>query len=233
MSPVKKIDIPCLQIKLEVVAMDLCGLSQSPHEFSSLSDDELSRIAHFKFKEDGNRFGIVRSQLRILLSERLGVAPNAIQLGYGPYGKPHLKDTHSHSDTLQFNVSHSEDLALFAFSENRAIGIDVEKIRPIYEVDLLVEKVFSQAERISYRGLSPNQRERGFFNCWTRKEAFVKASGLGLEYPLQSFDVSLHPDERARILQIHREIDLSRRWEIAGFEPQAQYVASVVTVDNN
>jgi 4'-phosphopantetheinyl transferase len=116
-------------------------------------------------------------------------------------GKPALSRRFANSD-LRFNVSHSEDVAVYAFSRGREIGVDVEAVRELRDADDIAVRFFSRRENEAYLALDPRDRLLGFFNCWTRKEAFIKALGDGLYYPLDCFDVSLAPDEPARILRV-------------------------------
>jgi len=182
-----------------------------------LSPAERTRASRFVFDRDRHRFILARAELRRLLAERLDVKPESVELHYGPHGKPTLADS-----DLRFNVSHCDDVAVFAFVRGCEIGVDVEAVRPLVDADSIASRFFSNREIAEYRSLDRREKPQGFFNCWTRKEAFVKAIGDGLRYPLQSFDVSLAPCEPARIINVDG-------WCVESFSPAAGFVAAVVT----
>jgi len=143
-----------------------------------LSAAEQERAARFRFETDRRRFIAARARLRELLAVRLGSSPAAVRLVYGTDGKPELAD-----HALQFNLSHSGDVAAFAFSRDSRIGIDIEEIRPVPEADAIAASMFSRGERVWYAALPPGEKLRGFFRCWTRREAFLKMLGKGLLGP--------------------------------------------------
>jgi 4'-phosphopantetheinyl transferase len=157
----------------------------------------------------------------MLLSEYLHLPPGELHFHLGPHGKPALA-TDSAERSLSFNLSHSGDIAVFAFGWNRNIGVDVEKFRQI-EHEEVARRYFSAQEIRSLTSLPPENRPAGFFSCWTRKEAYVKAVGGGLGIPLESFDVNLEPGSPARFL---RGVDPS--WSIVGFVADQQHPAALV-----
>jgi 4'-phosphopantetheinyl transferase len=159
-----------------------------------LSDDELERAARFHFDRDRNRFAVGRALLRQLLAEYTGFPAETIRFAYGPFGKPSLPDA-----DITFNVSHSHERAVFAFSRGLEIGIDVEKINPRRSDREVAEQFFSALEVEELFALPAVDQERAFFTCWTRKEAFIKARGEGLNLPLQDFDVTLTPDASPKL----------------------------------
>ena len=193
-----------------------------------LSDTEQQRANRFAFDRDRNRFIVARARLRELLATRLNVLPEAVELTYGVHGKPALARRFEDSD-LRFNVSHSEDVAVYAFSLGREIGIDIEVVRQIPDADDIAARFFSQRENEAYLALDPSDRPLGFFCCWTRKEAFIKAIGDGLYYPLDSFDVSLAPSEPAEILRIKDMPGSESGWCLNSFSPFPDLIAAVVT----
>ena len=193
-----------------------------------LSDTERQRASRFAFDRDRNRFVSARAGLRELLATRLGVRPESVELTYGVRGKPSLSQRFADSD-LRFNVSHSDDVAVYALSRGREIGIDVEAIRMIPDADDIAVRFFSRRENEAYFALDPRDRSLGFFNCWTRKEAFIKALGDGLYYPLDRFDVSLAPGEPARILRVESTPGKHCGWCVESFSPSPGFVAAVVT----
>lgn len=183
-----------------------------------LSDVERQRASRIIVDCDRRRFMVARAQLRGLLAARLCVRPQAVELVYGAHGKPALGRGYADLD-LRFNVSHADDVAVYAFSEGREIGVDIEFVRPIVGAEDIAQRFFSRFEYGAYLALHPSDRLAGFFNCWTRKEAFVKALGNGLDYPLDHFDVSLAPGEPAKILRVERMSGMSCGWTLHAFKP--------------
>ena len=193
-----------------------------------LSDVERQRASRFAFDRDHRRFTVARSRLRQLLGARLEVPPDSVELVYGKRGKPALARRFADSG-LRFNVAHSEDVAVYAFSPGREVGIDVEAVRVIRDADHIAARFFSRRENEDYLALDPRDRALGFFNCWTRKEAFIKALGDGLYYPLDRFDVSLAPGEPAEILRVGRTPGNDCGWRVESFSPAPGFVAAAVT----
>jgi 4'-phosphopantetheinyl transferase len=192
-----------------------------------LSDAERQRAGRFAFDRDRRRFIVARAQLRRLLSARLGVRPETVEFVYGAHGKPALARHFADSD-LRFNVSHSDDFAVYAFAPVREIGVDVEAIRVIREADDMAAHFFSRSENEAYLALDASDKPLGFFNCWTRKEAFIKALGDGLYYPLDRFDVSLAPGKPARILRVEGTPGDNCGWELHSFSPAPGLIGAIV-----
>ena len=132
---------------------------------------------------------------------------------------------------LRFNVSHSDDVAVYAFSTGREIGIDIESIRVIRDAEDIAARFFSRRENEAYLALDPRDRPLGFFNCWTRKEAFVKALGDGLYHPLDRFDVSLAPGEPAKILRVENTPGEDCGWTLHSFVPGPGLIGAVVCAE--
>lgn len=214
---------------IEVVAT---ALSASRGGFAActavLSPHERMRAGRFIFPRDRRRFIVRRAGLRRLLGDRLGVPPASIELSIGKHGKPALAPPLSDAD-LRFNVSSSHDLALFAFAWGKDVGIDVEAIGPVDAPDRAAAIAFSPAELAEYHSLAPEDKRRGFVNGWTRKEAFVKATGRGLLCPPDSFDVSLSPRQPARIFRVGRTDGERCGWHLRCCVPAPGFVAAVVS----
>jgi len=191
-----------------------------------LSGGERQRASRFMLDRDRRRFMVARARLRQLLAARLGVRPATIELTLGARGKPALAPCCG--DSLRFNTSRCGDLAVFAFSRSSEVGIDVEAIRPTPHADDIVAHFFAPPEREEYRALAPRDRPLGFLNCWTRKEAFIKALGDGLSYPLDRFAVSLAPGAPARILYVADPTHAECGWQVESFTPAPGFVAAVV-----
>jgi 4'-phosphopantetheinyl transferase len=194
-----------------------------------LSEDEQGRAHRFHFARDRRRFVVGRGQLRTLLGHYAGIEPCRVQFRYTAHGKPALAQNPAtpYSHTLRFNVSHSNELALVVITQGRDVGIDLEHIRKISDVEQLAGRFFSTREHSMLRALPADQRLHGFFNCWTRKEAYVKAVGDGLRLPLDRFDVSLAPGEPVRLLGVDNNPDEASRWSLRELTPAPGYVAAL------
>lgn len=192
-----------------------------------LASDERARAERFHFERDRRRFTVARGVLRTLLGRYLGTDPRAVAFGYESHGKPVLADPFA-AHGLRFNVSHSGEMALFAFARGREVGVDVEEVRRMEDGLDIAVRFFSEAEVAAFRALPEEIRDDAFFNCWTRKEAYIKAVGEGLSFPLHVFDVSLAPGEPARLLA-SRDPQQAERWSLRGLpDPAPGYRAALV-----
>lgn len=174
-----------------------------------LSGDERTRAARFHAARDRRTFAVTRGLLRTILASYLNTDAATLAFHYPEKGKPRIADT-----ALEFNVSHSGDQSLLAFARSRAIGVDVEIIRHDFDCTALAERFFSLRERTAVAALDPQDRFAGFFRCWTRKEAYIKAHGSGLSLPLHEFDVSLAPGDQNALLAVRSGDDASR-WSLS------------------
>jgi 4'-phosphopantetheinyl transferase len=188
----------------------------------TLADDERTRAERFIFERDRTRFVAARGILRDILGRYLQCAPETIEFVYGPRGKPAISKRDS-GHPLCFNLSHSHGLALIGISRKREIGIDVELIRPEFAGEEIAKRYFSAKEIDELSRLPAELRTEGFFLCWTRKEAYIKARGDGLHIPLENFDVSLTPGLPAEL----NSADQSR-WSLRSLTPEPGYVAAVI-----
>jgi 4'-phosphopantetheinyl transferase len=176
-----------------------------------LSRDERQRAERFRYVEHQQRYIVACGSLRRLLAERLGIAPWAVELVETSYGKPKLAPVHG-SAGLEFNLSHSEVLAVYIFSRGCTVGVDVELIRQVPDAYELADCFFSPREIAALRSLPLDRRSLAFLACCTRKEAFIKALGSGLSWPLDSFDVTIDPDAPACITSIEARIGSVAHW---------------------
>ena len=193
-----------------------------------LSTDEISRANRFRFQKDRTQFIIARGMLRTILSRYLHVQPASLHFGYGAQGKPYLINKNGEPDNLRFNLSHSEEIILYAVTLDQELGIDVERIRPEFATETIAEKFFSPSEVKSLRGLPPVLQPAAFFNCWTRKEAFLKARAEGLTYPLDQFSVSLLPGEPPGLLSLAADSQELSRWSFFHLTPKPGYIGTLV-----
>jgi 4'-phosphopantetheinyl transferase len=192
----------------------------------TLSVDELQRAARFHFPRDRRRFIVARGVLRDILSRYLGVPASALEFRYSAFGKPDLADVAA-AQGLRFNVSHAYEMALVAVTRGREIGVDIEYLRREIACEKIAEHFFSARERASLRALPAQAKHEAFFNCWTRKEAYIKAHGEGLSLPLDQFDVSLAPGEPVALLATRGDPQEASRWSLQALTPGPGYVAAL------
>ena len=193
--------------------------------YNLLSADEHKRAERFHFDQDRHRYIIRRSILRSLIASYLETDPVTIEFSYNEYGKPSIGN--NMAEPIQFNLSLSNDLALFAFSQQQDIGIDIEKndIRVVNEK--IVQRYFSESESKTLLALPQHQQIFAFYNAWTRKEAWVKARGMGLSIPLDSFTVSLSPDEPAKLIAVASDSTSANDWSMVALTPAPDYTAAL------
>ena len=189
---------------------------------STLSADETERADRFHFDTDRYRFIAAHIALRDILSRYLHCQPGELTFSLNQYGKPSLND-----HKLEFNLSHSGDFALVAVTLESKVGVDVEHIRTDTELESIANRYFSPSEVSELMALTPEQRISGFFNCWARKEAYIKAHGLGLSLPLDSFDVSFAPWEPAMLLITKDEPQERSLWTLLDLKPGPGYMGAL------
>jgi 4'-phosphopantetheinyl transferase len=189
------------------------------HLVALLSPDEQERAARFRFDEHRERWQMARGLLRTLLGTYLAVSPESLRFTYGEHGKPLLPDT-----GIYFNTSHSGDYAVFAFTRAGQVGVDVERIKEdISRREEIARKYFAPGEFQQWQTLPESERVRGFFDVWTRKEAFIKARGDGIFCGLDQFETSSHGP---RIVSVRGEP--ATNWWISNLPEIPGYAASVV-----
>jgi 4'-phosphopantetheinyl transferase len=210
--------------EIHAVDTDCCADTQSLENL--LSADERQRAQRFHFERDRRRYVAAHAALRQLLATRLEVKVSQLEFVVGDYGKPRLAATLSASG-LHFNLSHSSALALIALCHHCELGVDVEAIRSVNDEAGLADSCFSPMERREYHSTAATARRDAFFSGWTRKEAIIKALGKGLSQPLDSFDVSLSPDQPARIHRFESVAGADCGLCRASFTPAPDYVAAV------
>jgi len=192
-----------------------------------LADDEQARANRFYFDHDRAHYIVARGLLRQLLGSYLQLPAHQIAFDYGDHGKPELAAEQAVSG-VRFNISHAQGVALLAFARQREVGVDIEQVRPLDDGEQIAERFFSQNEVAVFTAVPPEQKPQAFFNCWTRKEAFIKVIGEGLSCPLDSFDVTLKPGEPAELLQVKGNREAATRWRLENLEPAAGYAGAVI-----
>ena len=190
-----------------------------------LTPDEAARADRFHFAADHRHYIAARGCLRWLLGRYLGMHPAEIRFSYNEFGKPSLAAPTKRE--LNFSLAHSGGLALYALTLKRQIGVDLEFIRQDFTGDEIAERFFSAGEVEGLDRIPAALRQQAFFNCWTRKEAFVKAIGAGLSAPLDQFEVSLAPNEPVALLETNWDHQEAARWSLVAIDPGPGYVAAV------
>ncbi len=188
--------------------------------------DEQKRAGRFHFQKDRDRFIVAHGVLRAILSCYLGVEPGQLCFCYNPYGKPALTKEFG-GERVRFNMAHSRGLAIYALTCGREIGIDLEYVRADLADGQIAECFFSHREVAMLRAVPKNLQKEAFFNCWTRKEAYVKARGEGLSLPLDQFDVSLTPGEPAELLSTPGDSPEAAHWSLQALSPGPGYAAAL------
>jgi 4'-phosphopantetheinyl transferase len=224
-SPVETPELADAEVHIWRASLEIGSAAIQRFE-SQLADDERIRAERFIFDRDRTRFIAARGVLRDVLGRYLRRAPHTVEFVYGARGKPAIASGEERPP-IHFNLSHAHGLALIGITRKREIGIDVELIRPDFASDEIAKRYFSPKEIDRLNNLPRERRIEGFFHCWTRKEAYIKAKGDGLHIPLDSFDVSLSPDKPAQLFSADES-----RWRIEAFQPsivqEQQYTGAVV-----
>jgi 4'-phosphopantetheinyl transferase len=220
-QPLTDSDIHVWCASLNVFPQDL------PHYLALLSQAEHSRAERLYFERDRNRFIVGRGLLRLFLGIYSEQEPAQIEFVYGPQGKPAIK-SEGQNKVLEFNLSHSKDIVLYAFNWNRKLGIDVEYIIPMADSRDFAEKYFTPRESGYINSLSGKQKEQAFFKTWTCKEAFLKANGSGLMVPISQVEISLRIEGVVKLISIDGSESASYwRLELLNLLPQYQAALAV------
>ena len=199
--------------------------AQIPRLASWLAEDETLRANRYHF-DSGRRTSMVsRGGLRWLLSRYLNCDPAAIRFTYSEYGRPIL--AFPSASEMRFSVSHSGDLVVYAFGRGFEIGIDVERMRPMKHAAGVARRFFSEREQRSFGAAGPDRQLQAFFTCWTRKEAYIKATGVGLSTPLDQFSVGVLPEEATAILEIEGSTEKASAWELHDLEMETGYAGAL------
>jgi 4'-phosphopantetheinyl transferase len=196
--------------------------------FDVLDVEERRRAARFAFEIHRRRFVAARGVLRKILGLYLSRRPAEIFFETNEYGKPALtKTVAGDGSRLHFNVSHSEGLALYAFSADVEVGVDVEHVRQDFATEQIAERFFSPGEVRAFRALPTQLRAEAFFHCWARKEAYIKALGKGLSHPLERFTVSLKPGRPALLLSDETNPSEVSLWSLRELPVDQGYAAAL------
>ena len=184
-----------------------------------LSQEERERAGKFRFENGRFHYIVGRGLLRGLLGRYLNSPPDSLRFAYGPQGKPHLIDYAQ----ISFNIAHGQGKLLLGFCRDADLGVDIEQIRLPRRADRVAHRFFAPAEYAAFAAAPPEQQAEVFFNCWTRKEAYIKATGEGLACPLHQFEVSLGVGETAVLHSIRGSAELAAAWSLYSLTPFPGY----------
>ncbi len=195
---------------------------------SLLSPSEIARADRFVFAHLTRSYEISQGALRLLLARLLNCHPREIDFDFGPRGKPFLKG----ASRIHFNMAHSGHLALYAFTTDVEIGVDVEEMRDVPDIQQIAARYFCEAEASELGVIGERiPALRAFFRCWTRKEAYIKAVGDGLYTPLDRFQVTLSADIPAEFVHIGNEPSAAARWTLQHLDPAPNYLGALAYQD--
>lgn len=194
---------------------------------SLLSQEERDRASQYRFDLDRNRFIVRRGILREILARYLGAKPEAVRFRMGEFGKLQLSD--SFRPSLEFSVTHSRGKALVALARGHCVGVDLEHVLPLSDLDLMINECLSHSERCTMQALSPPCRLECFYWYWTSKEACLKASGVGLNRRIDSVRISLPGAGSACKAELEDGGEESRGLSVWSFVPFSGCVAATAT----
>ncbi|RYZ02981.1 MAG: 4'-phosphopantetheinyl transferase superfamily protein [Alphaproteobacteria bacterium] len=220
-------DTPTTGLAEADVHVWLLQLQQPPHTLedlaTSLTEEERARSSRFHLERDRKRFIAARGLLRQLVGQYTDMPANAVRFLANSHGKPHI-ETEEGLATFEFNLSHSGDWVVVGFARGAAVGVDIEQIRPMPDMADVARHTFAASEAASIEALPDDQRIDGFFSCWTRKEAYVKAVGLGLSVDLKTFNVHVTP---TRHVDNIRYPDTGAVYRVEGLRPLQGYLSAI------
>ena len=216
-----------LSLSKDYIDVWLCDLQQlsGDNYYSILSEDECARADKLKVEDKKQQYIITRGALRQRLGLLTNIDPKDFVFEYLEHEKPVLANNHQCAD-ITFNVSHSHDLALIAIAQKLNVGIDIEKINHESDHQALITRFFSAAEQSEFHAMPKSNRAKAFCACWTRKEAFIKATGSGITYGLDNFDVTVDPENQTPEINLHKPSE--KRWSAINLPINDEYMASLV-----
>lgn len=199
---------------------------------ATLDAGERERAKRFCFERERARFVAGRGLLRSILGYYAGVEPSGLDFYYSSHGKPSLTERFG-GHKIQFNLAHSSGRAIYAVALDREIGVDLERVVPIVEAGQIANRFFSDREKAALHSLAESEKGEAFFKIWTAKEAYLKACGKGLAYPLDKIDVSLEEEESRRSLKIRARTQEDSHWSLEQLRPASGFTAAVVVEGSN
>jgi 4'-phosphopantetheinyl transferase len=218
-----------LPLETRAVHVWAVPLDPAPEQIASLatvlSTDELERAEKFRFPQLRNRYVVARGSLRMLLGRYLQRDPAVLEFSYSSRGKPALKG--QGAEPLHFNLAHSHELALIAVTRAAPVGVDVERIRPMRDADRIAERFFSAREAEAFRKVPAAEQDAAFFSLWTRKEAWLKATGDGISESLSKFEVTFLPAAEPRVLAIAGDPAAGAAWSLCALKPACGFIGAL------
>lgn len=190
---------------------------------ATLSSDEEDRAESFQFEHLKKRFCVSRGLLRFFLGTYLATAPRDIAFSYGKYGKPAVAGV----EGFHFNIAHSDDVTVYAFAFGCDLGVDLERIRDMEDTNAIARHFFSSEEVADLESIQMPKRLDAFYACWTRKEAYIKATGEGLSSALDSFRVTLRPHDIPSFVHIKASPSEARLWSLYSLRPNEAYIGAL------
>lgn len=213
------------QFDLWIGPLDLSSSRLAEFE-TTLTPHELDRAYRFRLEEHQHRYIAAHGWLRSVLAGYLAQSPDALEFVLTPKGKPSLSPS-SNQSGLRFNLAHSENLAAIAICKDCDVGVDIEKVRAIPDAGDLVRRFFSHNESVTFNSLPEDQRPAAFFNLWTRKEAWLKATGEGIAHMLNQVEVSFLPGDPVRLLNLPAGYGGELAWSLHAINPRPDIVVAV------
>lgn len=213
------------QVHLWLADLDI-GASRRGYLLGTLTEDERARASRFRFERDRTRFIAARGLLRSILASYLEVAPEGLRFRYGPYGKPYLSLPSGFPD-VRFNLSHSQDLALYAVSVGREVGVDLERVQSWGRAHEIAARFFSARELSALMTATKTERAELFFAYWTAKEAYLKAKGEGLSKGLGGLVFQLEPGKSKLLQAAWKNHSDKRPFEVKTLKPAPGFVAAL------
>jgi 4'-phosphopantetheinyl transferase len=177
-----------------------------------LNQEEQRRQLRFHFERDRHRYLVTRAMVRTVLSKYVAIAPSCWRFAINRYGRPSIAAEHVAAKGIEFNLSHTDRLVVMGVTRERAIGVDVECVRPRAADIEIVERYFAPEEVLELRTLPEERQTQRFFEYWTLKESYIKARGLGLSIPLERFAFHLEDPEQIRLTIDPSLQDYAGRW---------------------
>lgn len=223
------VEVPALTpMSVHVHAWDLDTPPPHKLDWEVLSEEETLRAQRFVFPRDRDRYVRAHSVMRRFLGHYSGMLPTQVSFSSNAYGKPQIENSPS-KERIQFNLTHSAGIAVLAVAASYELGVDLEIVRPIDAE--IAEHHFSSKELHTLRGLSSGEWLQGFFRCWTSKEALLKGEGLGLNLPLNGFDVEADPRRSPALLASRPSAKIASGWRLVDLKPTHHTVGTLAVLD--
>jgi 4'-phosphopantetheinyl transferase len=217
----RDIDVWAVQVSALDVVVEHC--------FATLSPDERVRASRYRFEDHRRSYILSRGVLRALVGCYVSVPAGKVRFSYGERGKPHLFGVPT---DIRFNSSHSADVALYAMTRHCDLGVDIEKIRLLEDMHQIADRFFCPEEAQELLGLPRAEQESAFFNCWTRKEAYIKAVGNGFSMPLNGFRVTIKPGDPVEFVHLGNDRQGASEWTLQNIAIAPGYAAAVAYHDS-